>query len=240
MSQIIGAAAPISGSGDGGGSGGGGSYTNPAATPGTPYAWEGALDGVKVANGNKLTSIGIVSWTQRGGLPVGLGLNHNSQSSRSGELGPKWLLSYDSTISVDGSPSTGGTGNVTVYWSEGRVYTFLRQIDGSYTPPAGIHDSLAYSYNNRVGHTTYIITTKDQTKYWFDGLPTAGSVSGYATSATSCHLTSVADENGNYISIGYVSGTNLVQSISDITGRKITLGYTNSKLTSVTDPINRH
>jgi len=237
MSQIVGAAAPISGSGDGGGSGGGGSYTNPAATPGTPYSWEGALGGVKVANGNKLTSVGIVSWTQRGGLPVGLSLNHNSQSSRNGELGPKWLMSYDDTLSVDGS------GNVTVYWDDGRVYTFMMNVNGTYTPPAGIYDSLAYSHSNRGNYTTYFITTKNQTQYRFDGIP----VAGFGNSATSCQLTSVADENGNYVSVNYRTGTSttgyttgtLVQSVSDITGRTITLGYTNSKLTSVTDPLNR-
>lgn len=224
MSQIVGSASPVIGTGDGGGSGGG-SYTNPAATPGTPYSWEGALGGIKVGNGNKLTSVGIVGWTQRGGMPVDLTLNHNSESSRNGELGPKWLMSYDDTLSVDGS------GNVTVYWGDGRVCTFMINVNGStYTAPAGITDSIIRYVSVRPpSQTSYSLTTKSQNLFTFSMSATAGVF----------YLTNTQDADYNSISLGYVSGTNLIQTIQDATGRAITLGYTNNKITSVTDPLYR-
>jgi len=230
MSQIVGASAPLPGSGDGGGSGGG-SYTNPAATPGTPYPWEGSVGDAKVANGNKMTSVGIVSWTQRGGLPIDLSLNHNSESSVNGEMGSKWLLSYDSSMNVDGN------GNVTVYWGDGRVYTFMKNVNGSYTAPSGIYDTLTQftvyvrGLNqppppNPVG---YFLTTKNQQRFQFDS----------NTAANIYHLDFIEDENNNFVSIAFVSGTYLINTITDATGRKLTLGYTSKKLTSVTDPLNR-
>ena len=231
MSQITGSATPILGTGDGGGSGGsGGPYTNPAATPGSPYSWEGALGGIKVGNGNKLTSVSIVGWTGRGGMPINLTLNHNSESTRNGELGPKWLMGYDSAMVPDINH------NVTVYWGDGRVYTFTKNVDGSFTSPAGIYDTLTASYGrppfndpNAVIYRSFTLVTKNQTAYHFD--PKTGQ--------SSFTLTNIQDKNGNGIGIAYVSGTSLVQTITDATGRAITLGYTNSKLTSVTDPLNR-
>ena len=229
MSRIIGASA-VSGVGDGGGSGGSGgsgtTYTNPAATPGPAYPWEGSAGGVKLGNGNKLTSVGIVGWTQRGGLPVNLTLNHNSESSRNGELGPKWIMSYDDTLSVDGS------GNVTVYWGDGRVYTFMKNVNGTYTPPPGIYDTLVYSPATSQGSLMkaafYYLTTKNQVCFTF----------GFSQSLI--HIVSIGDENANYINIGYASGTNLVKTITDATGRAITLAYDgNNRLVSATDPKGR-
>ncbi len=230
MSQISGAV-PISGSGDGGGSGGSGgtggstttSYTNPAATPGTPYTWEAAVDNVKLDNGNKMTSVGIIAWTQRGGLPINLSFNHNSESSRNAELGPKWLMSYDSSINVDSS------GNATVYWSDGRVCTFTKNVDRSYTPPPGIHDQLQFSSTSGLIPANFTLFAKDRSRLTF--FP--------GTTANNFQLISSSDENQNYVVISYLSGTNLVETITDSTGRKITCGYTNSKITSLTDSLNR-
>ncbi len=137
-------------------------------------------------------------------------------------------MTYDDALSVDST-----TGNVTVHWGDGRVYTFTHQTSGSYTPPSGIYDSLGtiYQANGRIGSSgsalvAYTITTKDQTMFKFSR--TANSV---------WYLTTVSDKPGNTLSLGYVSGTNLIQYITDATGRAITLGYTNSMLTSVTDPL---
>jgi len=233
MSKIFGAA--ITQGGDGGGdtggggsgTGSGGTYTNPAATPGSAYPWIGSVGGVSTYTGNKTTTIPIVSWTQRGGLSVNFTLTHNSLSSRNGELGPKWLHSYDCDILVDGS------GNGTVYWGNGSVCTFMKNVDGSYTAPTGIHDILhmykTLGSNNAPGHPYYQITSKGQTAFTFSP----------GTAANFFRLSSISDENYNTITISYVSGTNLVQTITDATGRALTLSYIGTQLTYVVDPLNR-
>src|SRR5262245_50863857 len=77
------------------GGGGGGHAISYSAGSGTPFPWEGSIGTTNSGNGNKLTSIPIVSWTQRGGLPVNLSLVHNSQSGHNSELGQKWTHSFD-------------------------------------------------------------------------------------------------------------------------------------------------
>jgi hypothetical protein len=65
------------------------------ANPGSTYPWEGEAGDTNTGNGNKLTSIPLVGWTARGGMPISLSLNHNSQAAGSSELGPKWIHSFD-------------------------------------------------------------------------------------------------------------------------------------------------
>jgi len=219
MGQIMGST-PILIGGDGGGgtggggTGGGGTYTQPAAAPGPAYPWEGSVGNTKTGNGSKETSINLFSWKQIGGLPVELTLNHNSESNRNGELGPKWICNYDTNLSSDSS------GNYTVHWGNGRVYTFTKNVDGSYSPPAGIHEKFSPGVRGVSNSTT--IQTKDQTLYWFDSVG---------------HLVQIEDENYNYISITpYGTG---VYKITDATHRVIQFGYdTSQRLISITDPLN--
>ena len=228
MARIIGSSLATGGGGDGGGdtgtggggTGSGGTFTNPGAAPGPAYPWVGSVDGVKTYTGNKMTTLPIVSWRQRGGLPVEFTLTHNSLSSRNGELGPKWRHSYDSSILVDGS------GNATVYWGDGRVCTFMRNMDGSFLSPSGIHDVLTKS-SRPTGPFggSYYLTTREQIVCAFSAI----------NSTPTFPLVRIYDENSNVINFGYISGTNLVQTITDATGRQITLGYSGSRLISVTD-----
>ena len=41
-----------------------------AEASGSTYPWEASIAGANTANGNKLTSIPIVGWTARGGMPA--------------------------------------------------------------------------------------------------------------------------------------------------------------------------
>lgn len=166
----------------------------------------------------------IISYKQLGGMPVELTLNHNSQSSRNAELGPKWSCSYDTSEKTDAS------GNVTVYWGDGRVYTFMKSYaSGNYTyftSPSGIHDTLT-EYTNE---SSYTLTTPDQVSYQF---------SPY----TAYRAGSIDDENGNALSVtssnqaaGYVTQ---IQE-QGATYRTITIGYdANNHMVSITDPLNR-
>jgi len=232
MVRIIGSSL-AAGGGDGGGgtgTGAGGPFTNPAATPGATYPWVGSSNNVNTYTGNKLTMLPIVSWTQKGSLPVTLALIHNSLSSRNGELGPKWRHSFDTTLSVDN-----GSGNVTVYWGDGRVYTFIKNVDGTYTAPPGVHDSLVPDRpRNNFGNFYYIVT-KEQVVHGF-GLSYGSSLS---SSFSQFRITEINDKNANQMNVLYLAQSNLVQYITDATGRQITLGYSGSRLASVTDPKGR-
>ena len=62
---------------------------------GGTFPWEGNSGGANTGNGNKLTSIPIVEWTARGGMPLAFTLYHSSMSAHNGELGQHWTHSYD-------------------------------------------------------------------------------------------------------------------------------------------------
>jgi len=242
-------ATPIAGGGDGGGgtagtgTGGTGTgtgagsstpVTQPATTPGPAYSWEGSVGDVKTGNGNKLTSIPIVSWIQEGGLPIGLTLNHNSQSSRNGELGPKWACNYDISEKPDAS------GNVTVYWGDGRVYTFMKSgTSGAttyFTAPAGVHDTLVEVYD--AAGNDYTLTTHDKVTYSFN------AYTGYAPPGTGSSGDAASgphDENGNFTSVQRNNQVGYVTSVQDInTGRTITVGYdASNRMNLITDPLGR-
>ncbi len=184
---------------------------------GTAYPWEGSVAGINTGNGNKLTTIPIVSWTQRGGLPVSFYLSHNSQSTHNSELGQKWTFSYDLFLMTTGSG--GGIGNIAMHWGDDQSYTFTNSGSNTFTPPAGIHDKLVYNVD-----TTFTLTKADQTQYHF-------TTGGYCDTIT--------DENSNSLSIAY-NGGNFVTSITDSTGRAISLGYDGSnRINSITDPLSR-
>src|SRR5581483_3109205 len=167
---------------------------------------------VNSVNGNKLTSIPIVGWMARGGLPASLSLVHNSESSQNLTLGQKWTHTFDIYGLVDGS------GNFTVHWGDDLAYKFTKNVDGSFTAPAGIFDKLVKNADN-----TYTLTTKSQVKYNFN---------------TSLRCSSIVDANGNTITLGYTG--NLVTSITDPTSRAITIAYNASnKISTLTDPLSR-
>lgn len=112
-----------------------------SSAPGQTYPWEGSVAqptassvaGTNTANGNKLTSIPIVGWTARGGLPVQMTLYHNSQGSHNSELGQKWTFTYDIYLVL----SDDDFGNyATVHWGDDLAYKFT-QSGSSFTPPTG-------------------------------------------------------------------------------------------------------
>jgi YD repeat-containing protein len=185
--------------------------TSYSPNAGTPYPWEGNVGGVNTGNGNKLTEIPIVGWTQRGGLPISFYLTHNSQSTHNSELGEKFTFSYDLYLmSV--------SGGVAVHWGDDQSYTFTSS-GSSFSPPTGIHDSLVKNVDS-----TYTLTKPDQTQYHYN-------TSGYCDTIT--------DENSNQVSIAHNAG-GYVTSITDCTSRAITLGYNGSnEIISITDPLSR-
>ncbi|HLK55783.1 MAG TPA: DUF6531 domain-containing protein, partial [Chthonomonadaceae bacterium] len=105
-----------------------------AVASGPTYGWEGAVGGVNSGNGNKLTSIDLVDWTQRGGLPVSLVLYHNSEGNHNSELGNKWCFSFDLYL-VTGS---GTHPNQTIHWGNDLAYQFTNSGADVFSAPTGI------------------------------------------------------------------------------------------------------
>ena len=185
--------------------------TTPMSSGGS-MPWQGGGGGFNAETGNKLTSFPIVGWTQRGGMPIALVLNHNTNSSHDSELGQKFTHSYDIfMLNLSGS-------DLTIHWGDDQAYTFTHNIDGTFSPPAGIHDSLVKNIDN-----TYTLTRPDQTAYHF---------------TTGLYCDTISDENGNTVTLGYNSG-NFVTSITDATGRAITLTVVGGEITTITVPLSR-
>ena len=182
---------------------------------GGSLVWEAGVgsgdDVVNTVNGNKTTTVPIVGWTQRGGLPVGLSLVHNSESSRNSTLGQKWTHSYDIYGLVDGS------GNFTIHWGDDLSYTYTKS-GTTYTPPVGFYETLVKNVDG-----TYTLTTKSQIVYHFN---------------LSQRCDSITDENSNVLTLGYTG--NLVTSITDATSRRIILHYdASNRIDTITDPLSR-
>ncbi len=224
MQRIIGATAIRSDPTGGNDGTGAGSSSNVGATPGPTVPWVGSVGDVSTGTGNKLTVVPVVGWTARGGLKVQFSLFHASQSSYTTGFNPKWTFSYQNSSVAEW---TNGSGNVTPYWDDQSAYTFSRNVDGSYSRPAGIHDTLIKN-----GSSGYDVVTKDQIRYHFGFFFAQNSASYWL-------LSSISDENGNTITINR-NASGLVQTIVDPTGRTITLARdSNGHLQTVTDPLNR-
>ncbi len=185
----------------------------PAGNP--AFSWQGSVAGVNTGNGNKTTTLPIVGWTQRGGMPVSCTLYHNSQGAiySTAPYGYKWNPSYFSYIS-------GGSSAPTLHWDNGLTYTFTNS-NGTYIPPYGILDKLTYS------NGVFTLTTTSQTVYTF----------GYASS--NAYLSAITDMDGNTLTINHQNGDNTISSVVDSTGRTLNYTYSGGHLTTVTDPLGR-
>ena len=195
---------------------GGGPTIVPVAATGASYPWQQTSAGVNTANGNRLTSIPLVHWRALGGLRAGVTLYHNSKSTASGELGAKWSETYDISMSLDSSS------NATVTWGDGAGCTFTHNVDGSYSAPAGIYETLV------AGSGSYVLTTHGQTRYTFTN-----------PNGTAWVCTQITDENGNVTAISHNS-SNQVTSVRCPGGRTLTLSYNSEGLLSgIGDPSGR-
>lgn len=202
-----------------------------SALAGETYHWEASvpvapIGSVNTANGNLLSSIPIVSWTARGGMPVNLTLYHNSEGNHNDELGQHWTHSYDIYLYVYGDEAGHNAEDVNLHWGTDLSYDFTLNIDGSYTAPTGIYDTMTANTTGGV-ITSYDVKTKNQVKYHFTN-----------PNSTGFHCATISDLNGNTITINRNSG-NYVTSIVDPTNRTITYNYTSGKISSFTDPLSR-
>ncbi len=197
-----------------------------ATWPGTPREWQfdhatlGGYGQVNCLSGNHQIAIPVVGWTGKGG-GLAFVLYHNSAATQTGYFFPTprppvangWTHSYN--IYLEGA----GTSSVTVVEGDGSRNLFTRNMDGSFTAPAGVWDTLVLNPDG-----TYTLTRKTGLKLNF------GSNHKIAT---------VVDLNGNTVTVAYGANGH-ASTITDASGRSLSLGYTaNSQLSTVTDPLSR-
>jgi RHS repeat-associated protein len=202
-----------------------------SAEPGSSLPWEGSVDGTNTGNGNKLTTLNLLSWTNRGGLPVEFTMYHNSQSSYNAELGEGWSWSYDIFLNL-------ATSNPVVRWQDGTSipYTLSLLPGGGYTAPAGISDTLVKNVDN-----TWTLTKKDGVKYQFNvagflvAIQDRNANQITITRNTLNIATKVQDSTGRYYDIT-LNGSNNFQSITDHTGRTWSFTLNSEQMAQVTWP----
>lgn len=146
-------------------------------------------------------------------------------------MGSGWSHNYHSFIKVVGNP-TSSDARVIIHWGGGKIDVY--KSNGSKLVP----ESLGVYDDCELDGSDVVITTKDQKKYRFTSL--GGAI---------LYLTSVTDPNGNTktlsyesgetsfkrlksvsdgyrsLSFSYMSGTDLLSSVSDPLGRVITFDY---------------
>ncbi len=191
----------------------------PGLRPGPAYGWEASAAGVNLANGNKLTSIPIVGWKQRGA---------------------KWTFTYDATLSVSGQ-------TVTVRWGDGTSYSYALSGTTYICNQRGIHDTLtgsgtAYDVLTQ-DQTKYHFSSKDINGTTFGNnsfnLVSITDRNGNAITisrVTSGQVYQIQDCTGRKITLGY-NGNN-ISTVTDPLGRQWSLGYTDgyNNLNTVTLP----
>lgn len=222
---------------------------SPGSGPGIPFPWQGFVDGVNTRNGNKFTSIPMINWTVRGGVPVNFSLNHNSGGSGNWvSIAPKWITSYSVSLSVPRD------GDVYVDFGDGHREHFWASNPFTSSDPAfcGVYHTDTWNNNVLVGNLIHYygwtnsgqevlgvhfqLTTKDNLVYDFDNVPQMYNNNSRAG------LLSIRDSNNNGIFLTYVPDgqPGRISTITDSTrrGRKITLDYdgASSRLLKVTDP----
>ena len=155
------------------------------------------------------------------GPSVEIQISYNTQSDvvSNAPFGNKWQFNYGGYLTVDGS------GNVTVFMPDGRVDVFT--INGStYTNPFGIFNTLT-----KIADNSYELKLLDGTVYVYQ-IPSG-------TSLTNPYMISIKDAYNQSLTIGYNSNGQLT-TITDATGKAMTLTYTNGRVTSIDDEFNRH
>lgn len=155
------------------------------------------------------------------GPSVNIQISYNTQADvvSNAPFGNKWQFGYGSYLTFDGS------GNVTVNMPDGRVDVFT--INGTtYNKPFGIFNTLT-----KIADNSYELKLLDGTVYVYQ-IP-AG------TSLTNSYLVSIKDAYNQSLTIGYNTSGQLT-TITDATGKAMTLTYTNGLVTRVDDQFSRH
>jgi len=147
------------------------------------------------------------------GFPFEFKRTYNSQDSRftGAPIGNCWTHSYNVQLS-------NSDGVVNIVFGDGRSETYTNSA-GAYVAEAGVYNILT---TNATG--TYILSTKEQTRYNFD---------------TSGRLASISDKNSNTLSLAY-DGAGALAIVTNSAGRVITfVSDASNRIVRIVDPLNR-
>jgi RHS repeat-associated protein len=175
--------------------------------------WTTAASNVNTYNGNYYLEDSDISIDGRG-PNLDLTRSYNSRANTSGIFGANWTSNIEQKI------TDSGNGPILYQDGDGTYHTFTPPASGTgvYDHPSGVYLDL---YKN--SDATYTIIDKDQTIYKFK---------------STGQLWQIVDSNANVWSIG--STNNLPTSITDASGRAVTLAYdANNHVQTVTDSANR-
>ncbi|WP_236546350.1 RHS repeat-associated core domain-containing protein [Anoxybacillus sp. PDR2] len=165
---------------------------------------------VNAATGNLIIDEDDLSISGRG-PELGITRTYNSLSASTGLFGKGWHSDAEMTIVAQGNEAR-------FIDEDGTLHRFTKLSDGTYKAPTGVYLELSETTNE------YILTTKDQTKLYFQ--------------KTDGKVTKIVDGHGNTTVYGYANGK--VVSITDASGRKLDIQYnSNGKIEKITDPMNR-
>ncbi len=141
------------------------------------------------------------------GLPLVFSRSYNSDyAEQTGPLGYGWTHAYASR------PQILSTGVIYAVSTSGKAVPYTSSTGtGTYTPPAGVSDTLS-----KLASGSYTLTTK------------AGTV--YAYSSTGL-LTGITDRYGNATTLTYAGGA--LDSVADASGRSLVLTYASGRITLV-------
>lgn len=170
---------------------------------------DGTLVTANTSTGNRLTTLELLAWTDRGDSAVDFRLHHNSIGAYDGEFGRGWSHSYDARITYAmGSPAS-------LRMPDGQVVPYS-QSGGTFTPPPGWHHQLV-----RHADGTWTLTFKDRTRYEFDS---AG------------RLSRTLDRTGNAVDVLRNAAGKLL-AIRSADGRELGVEYGPSgRVRKITDP----
>jgi RHS repeat-associated protein len=208
----------------------------PGEVFGTHPAYGMAGYGVNTATGNfTLTSadlvfhsgpLGLLSWTR----------TYNSFSTGTGTLGPGWVTAFSARLAVTRTGLLRPGESVAFHDEDGRVLTFTRQADGTFTRPADLDADLT---QNADGSFTLRFFSGEAWTFNLNGRLTARSREGQSVTLNydiaGRPLTAV-HSRGRRLSFSYDAHGRLTSAESD-DGRVVTYAYApGGALASVTLP----
>lgn len=162
---------------------------------------------------------------QGGILPLRFQRTYNSLSLVDGPLGHGWTHPYHVWLSLEASAVPDVYPNVYLYAHDGAVFQFVRESDGTYTAPDGIHRALtqtgtSWSLRHRNGIALHFETSTS---------PYAGGLVG--------QLVAIEDQAGNQTTLDYDAQERL-RTVADPAGRSLGLAYfgDSQQITHLTGP----
>ncbi len=180
------------------------------------------------------------------GLPLVFSRAYNSRGAIDGPLGFGWTHSFNHYLrfdddNLDGTSNAADTDGLTssVTWVDGTGAEKGIKVAGTstgvangatFTPPLGNY----FTVTRSAADGKYRITEKSGMVYTFE------SIAG--TKNQKARLLSIADRNGNTITLGYDPVTQLLTTVSDgvTAARKLTFTYVGTRITQISDWTGRY